>query len=240
MGSMKANLACLSLTVFVFSSCDKSGEKDNSDKTSSKSPQLENRAGATTIAETPAAGRSDARDANTRNTIDPPISHPVDASMIRPAGAALEGASWDGLTIEQRIEKFNSSGISHIPKDLSDKILSDATTAPNPADQLQFITQQAAGWHHINEFKEAINDIPEHMKLSLVERLSKKHGGSWKDMATELDEQVAASVRVMELRLNGIPGMSPDESQELLIKALEKYGPDYKTILSTADQNVRK
>ena len=78
------------------------------------------------------------------------------------------------------------------------------------------------------------------MKPALLERLSKKHGGSWKDVTTELDEQVAASVRVMELRLNGIPGMSPDESQDLFIKALETYGPDYKTILSIADQNARK
>jgi hypothetical protein len=59
-------------------------------------------------------------------------------------------------------------------------------------------------------------------------------------MVPELDEQVAASVRVMEIRLNGIPGMSPDESQDLLIKALETHGPDYKTILSIAGQSPGK
>lgn len=240
MDPMKVKVACLSLTVIAIASCDKSRDKANPDDTSSKGPQIENRAGAPTIAEKPAPGRSEARDASTRNAIDPPISHPVDASMIRPAGTALEDGAWGALTIEQRIEKFNSSGIAHVPKDVSDKILSDSTSAPNSEDQLLFITQQAAAWHHINEFKEAINDIPDHMKLSLLERLSKKQGDSWKDMATELDEQVAASVRVMELRLNGIPGMLPDESQDLFINALEKYGPDYKIILSIADQNARK
>lgn len=240
MDSMKAKLACLSLAVFVFASCNKSGEKANPDETSSKTPQMENRADAPTIAEKPAHGRSDAPDASTRNTIDPPISHPVDASMIRPAGTAAGDASWERLTAEQRIEKFNSSGIARIPKNISDKILGDASNADTPENQVLFITQQAAAWHHINKFKEDVAGIPEHMRMTLLERLSMKHGASWKDMVPELDEQVAASARVDELRVNGIPGMSPDESQELLINALEKYGPDYKTILSIADQNARK
>ena len=58
--------------------------------------------------------------------------------------------------------------------------------------------------------------MPDHMKLVLLEKLSKKHGESWMDMVPEVDEQLAASAKVMELRLNGIPGMSPDESQDLL------------------------
>jgi hypothetical protein len=237
---MKAELASLSLAAFLFVSCDKSGTKANPDETSSKIPQQANPAGAPTAAEKAAHTQRDLPGTGIRSAIASPLSHPFSAEMIRTAGTAPEDGAWQALTIEQKIEKFNSSGIAHIPKDVSDKILNDATRAPNPEDQILFITQQAAAWHHLNEFKESINDIPEHMKQTLLERLSKKHGGSWKDMATELDEQVDASVRVMELRLNGIPGMSPDASQDLLIKALEKHGPDYKTILSIADQEAGK
>jgi hypothetical protein len=78
------------------------------------------------------------------------------------------------------------------------------------------------------------------MRTALLEKLSMKHGESWKDMVPELDEQVAASARVMELRLKGIPGMSPDESQDLIIHALEKHGSDYKAILSIAEQSAGK
>jgi hypothetical protein len=231
---MKIKLTCLSLSVFLFSSCDKSGTAGKPESTSSNKPQIENRAEAPTTAEKPAAV------ANPRITNDPPLSHPVTVEMIRAAGTTADDGSWESLTAEQRIEKFKSSGIAHLPKYVSDKILGDATKADNPEDQVNFIYQQAAAWHHINEFKESINDIPDHMKVTLLERLSKKHGASWKDVTTELDEQVAASVRVMELRLNGIPGMSPDESQDLIISALEKHGPDYKTILTIADQSAKK
>ena len=236
---MQNKLACLSLAALGFASCDKSGTKAVPDDTTSGKPQVENRADAATAAEKTAPAQRDAPDTIIRKPIDPPLSHPVDASMIRPAGTA-PGDAWDSLTAEQMIGKFNASGIARIPKDISDKILSDATSAGNPEVQVQIITQQAAAWHHINEFKEGVNDIPEHMRLALLERLATKHGDSWINMVPELDEQVAASAKVMELRLNGIPGMSPDESQDLLIKALEKYGSDYKTILSIAEQSARK
>ncbi len=59
-------------------------------------------------------------------------------------------------------------------------------------------------------------------------------------MVPELDEQIAASARVMEFRLKGIPGLSPDESQDLIIEAIEKHGPDYKAILSVIDQSAGK
>jgi hypothetical protein len=236
---MQNKLTCLSLAALVFASCDKSGTKAAPDESSSKKPQLENRTHAPTIAEKTAPAQHDAPDANIRKPIDPPISHPVDASMIRPAGTVPEDA-WDTLTAEQMIGKFNSSGIARMPKDISDKILADASSAASPEDQVHYITRQAAAWHRINEFKEGVNGMPDHMRMALLERLSMKHGDSWLNMVPELDEQIAASAKVMELRLNGIPGMSPDESQDLLIKALEQYGPDYKTILSIANQSASK
>ena len=138
------------------------------------------------------------------------------------------------------IEKFTSSGIARIPKDVSDKIIADATKTGASEDQVNIITQQAAAWHHINKFKEDATDIPDHMRMALLEKLATKHGDSWINMVPELDEQVAASAKVMELRLKGIPGMSPDESQDLIIKAIEKYGSDYKAILTVAEQSAKK
>ncbi len=237
---MKAKLTCLSLAVFAFASCDKSETTAKPDDTSSKKPQTETRADAPTIAEKPAPTRSDLPDINTGNTIDPPIIHPATAEMIRPAGTAPEDTSWETLTAEQRIEKFTSSGITRMPKNISDKILVDASKAGAPEDQVNIITQLAAAWHHINQFKEDAVGIPDHMRMTLLERLAAKHGDSWMDMVPDLDEQVAASVRVDEFRSNGIPGLSPDESQDIIIKAIEKYGPDYKTILSIAEQSAKK
>jgi hypothetical protein len=232
---MKTQLACLSLAALAFTSCDKSGTKTNPDDTSSKEPQLKTRADRPDIAEKPASAP---RAAPAANTIDPPISRPVDVSMIRPAGTTPEDASWETLTAGQKIEKFHSSGIAQMPKDVSDKIITDATNAVTPEEQLQFIIQQSAAWHHINQFKEDTSDIPDHMRMALLERLATKHGESWKDMVPELDEQVAASAQVMKLRMDGIPGMTADESQDFIINALEKYGPDYKTILSVANQSA--
>jgi hypothetical protein len=237
---MEMKLACLSLAAFILASCDKSGTAANPDDTSPEKPRVENRVEAPAGAARTKPRLRDAPDARTGSAIAPPARQPVDASMIRPAGTAPEDSSWETLTAEQRIGNFNSSGIARMPEDISDKILRDATSAGTPEDQVHFITQQAAAWHHINEFKEGINDIPDHMKLALLESLARKHGDSWKDMVPELDEQVAASVRVMELRLKGIPGMSPDESQDLLINAMEKHGSDYKTILSIANQSAGK
>jgi len=159
--------------------------------------------------------------------------------MIRPAGTAPDDGSWETLTAEQMLEKFNSNGITNIPRYVSEQILADATSAGTPEDQVRFITEQSAAWHHINGFKESTDGIPEHMKMALLENLSRKHVNSWKDMIPELDEQVAASDKVAELRSKGIPGMTPDESQDFFIHALEKYGPDYKRILSAANQSAR-
>ena len=238
--SMKAQIACLSLAAFAFASCDKSADKTNSDNAPSKNPQVEHRANAPTIAEKIASGRQDAPGANISRPIDPPISHPVDASMIRPSGTLPDDASWQTLTAEQKMEKFKANGIARMPRYVSDLILADATKAGEAENQVVFITEQSAAWHHIDTFKESGTGIPDHMKMALLERLSTKHGTSWIDMIPELDEQIAASVKVDELRANGIPGMSPDESQDFLIKAIEKYGPDYKAILSAANQNARK
>lgn len=237
---MKTRLACLSLAAFVFASCDKSGTKTNPDDASSKKSQTENRADAPTNTEKPAPARPDAPASNTRNTIDPPIGSPADASMIRPAGSATKDDSWETLTAEKRIEKFNSSGISRMPKNVSDKILADASKAGAPEDQVNIITQQAAAWHRINQFKVDAMGIPEHMRMTLLERLFTKYGDSWMSMVPELDAQVAASIRVDEFRTQGIPGLSPDESQDIIIKAIEKYGPDYKAIISVAEQSARK
>lgn len=237
---METKLVCLSLAAFVFASCDKSTTKAKPDDTSSNKPRVENRAHAPTIAEKTAPARRDSPAAETQNTIDPPLSHPVTAEMIRPAGSGPDDGSWQTLTAEQRVGKFNSSGIARISKNVSDKILSDATSAGNPEDQLNFITQQAAAWHHITKFQKDATGIPEHMRMALVERLFEKHGDSWKDMVPELNEQVDASARVSELRWKGIPGMSPEESQDLILNLLERHGPDYKTILSIAEQNSKK
>jgi hypothetical protein len=232
-------LTCLSLAALVFTACDKSGTKTTPDDSTPKKPEVENRTEAPTITDKPAPAPRDAPDANIRKPIDPPISHPADTSVIRPAGTA-PGDAWDSLTAEQMIGKFNSSGIARMPKDISAKILADAASAGTPEDQIQIITQQAAAWHHINKFKEDVTGLPDHMRMMLLERLSTKHGDSWMNMVPELDEQVAASAKVDELRSNGIPGMSPDESQDLFIKAIEKYGPDYKAILSFANQSAKK
>lgn len=234
---MKTKLACLTLATFVFASCDKSETAAKPDDASSKKPQTENRTAAPAIAEKPAPARPDTP---APNIIDPPLSHPVTAEMIKPAGTAPDDTSWETLTAEQKIEKFNAKGITRMPKDVSDKLLANATSAGTAEIQVQFITQQAAAWHQINEFKLGVNDIPEHMRMSLLEKLSAKHGNSWRDMVPELEEQMAASRKVMDLRLNGIPGMSADESQDLFIKAMEQYGSDYKTILSVAEQNAKK
>jgi hypothetical protein len=238
--SMKVNLACLSLAACLFASCEKSGNKANTEETSSQKPKTETRSDAPMIASKPAPAAYDLPNTNTGNTIDPPLTHPANADMIRPAGIAAGDASWDSLTAEQKLEKFSSSGIARMPKDVSDKLIGNATSAGAADAQIQFITQRAAAWHQIDEFKQGVNDIPEHMRMQLLEKLYTKHGDSWVDMLPEIEEQMAASRKVMELRLNGIPGMSPDESQDLLIKALEKHGSDYKTILSIAEQRVRK
>ncbi len=237
---MKTQLACLSVAAIVFASCDKSQTKANPDDTSSKKPQMEARADAPTSTEKPAPARPDSLAAKTRTPIAPPLSHPVMAESIRPAGTARDDPSWKSLTPESRIQIFQSSGIARMPKDISDKILADASKAGAPEDQVNIVTQQAAAWHHINQFTENTSGMPDHMKKSLLERLATKHGNSWMNMVPELEEQVAASIQVDQLRSKGIPGLSPDESQDLFIKAIEKYGADYKTILSVAEQSARK
>lgn len=238
---MQNKLTCLSLAALVFASCDKSETKTKPDDSSSKKPQVENRTAAPTIAEKTKLALPESPSLNTiPNIIDPPLSHPVDASMIRPAGSGPDDGSWETLTAEQMIEKFNASGIARVPKEISDKILADASIAETADLQFNIITQQAAAWHHVNKFKEDAVGIPDHMRMALLDRLATKHGDSWINMLPELDEQVAASVKVMDLRLNGIPGLSPDESQDLIIKAIEKYGPDYKAILSVAEQSAKK
>jgi hypothetical protein len=234
---MQTKLACLSLAAFIFASCDKSENKAKPDDTSTIKPRTETRADAPTIAEKIAPVWPDSP---APKTIDPPLRYPVDASMIRPAGTAPDDASWDALTAEQKISKFTSSGIARMPKDISGKVIADATKTGAPEDQINIITRQAAAWHHINKFKEDAIGIPDHMRTALLEKLATKHGESWIDMVPELDEQVAASIKVSELRGKGIPGLSADESQDIFIHAIEKYGPDYKAILSAAEQSIKK
>lgn len=50
-------------------------------------------------------------------------------------------------------------------------------------------------------------------------------------MVLQLDEPFAAVARVMGLRLSAIPGLAPDVSQCLLIRALEQPHPCCQTIL---------
>jgi hypothetical protein len=225
---------CLTLATCLIASCGKNESKTRPAEASSRKTRTENRVDAPVVARetTPAA--------NASSVIDPPISHPVDAMMIRPAGTVSGDTSWDLLTAEQRIEKFKSSGISRVPKDVSDKILAAAAAADSPEQQLLFITGQAAAWHHINNFKESEAGPPQHMKTALLERLAVKHDKSWMDMMPELEEQLAASIKVTEMRVNGIPGMTLDETHDLLMNAIEKYGPDYKTILAIAEQSAGK
>jgi hypothetical protein len=59
-------------------------------------------------------------------------------------------------------------------------------------------------------------------------------------MVPEIEEQIAASRKVMEFRMKGIPGMSADESHDLMIQAIERYGADYKSILSIAEKSAKK
>jgi hypothetical protein len=159
--------------------------------------------------------------------------------MIRPAGTAPDDTSWEKLPAARKIEMFNSNGISRIPRHVSESILADAARNGAAEDQVSHIANQSAAWHHINAFREN-SPIPDHMRMALLEQLSQKHGSSWIDMMPELNEQVAASAKVDELRTNGIPGMNPDESQDLIILALEEHGPDYKAILSFVEQRAGK
>ena len=235
---MKTQITSLSLAVFVFASCEKSPSKAKPDDTSSKNPRIETGAAAPTITEKPAHRDSSAD--NTRMPIDPPLSHPVTAEVIRPAGTAPDDRAWESLTPEQRIEKFNSNGIARIPKAISTKILADASNSVPPQEQLDIITQQAVAWHRINHFMEESYSMPEHMKKALFEKLVAKHGDAWVNMLPELEGQIAASIRVDEFRSKGIPGLTPDETHELMIKAIEDHGCDYKTILSIAEQAAKK
>lgn len=237
---MKTLLTCLSLAAFVFASCDKIQRKVNPDDTASKNPRAETGAAVSTITEKPAPAQGDSPADNTRRPIDPPLSHPVTAEIIRPAGIAPDDPSWESLSPEQRIEKFTSSGITRMPKVISAKILADASKSASPRDQFNIITQQAAAWHRINHFMEDSHSMPEHMKTALFAKLVAKHGDEWANMLLDLEEQIATSVRVDEFRLNGIPGLTPDETHELMIKAIEDYGSDYKKILSVAEQAARK
>ncbi len=236
---MKTQITCLSFAAFLFASCDKSQSKAKPDDTSSRNPRMETGAAAPTNTEEPAPAQRDSSADNTRRPIDPPLSHPVTAEIIRPAGTGPDDHAWKSFTPEQKIEKFNSSGIARTPKNISDKILANVSKDTPPQDQFNIITQQAASWHRINYFKEN-HSMPDHLKAALLEKLVAKHGDSWIDMLPELDEQIAASIRVGEFRLNGIPGLSPDETHELMIKAIEDHGCDYKTILSIAEQAARK
>ena len=237
---MKTKITCLSLAAFVFASCDKSPSKAKPDDTSSKDPRMETGAAAPTITEKPAPAPRDSPADNTRRPIDPPLSHPVTAEIIRPAGTAPDDHAWESLTPEQRIEKFNSSGIARMPKAISTKILADASNSAPPQEQLNIITQQAVAWHRINHFMEESHSMPEHMKKALFEKLIAKHSDAWVNMLPELEEQIAASIRVDEFRSKGIPGLTPDETHELMIKAIEDHGCDYKTILSIAEQAAKK
>jgi hypothetical protein len=221
MGLMQIKFTILALAACLFASCDKGGKTTESDSPSSKKPQVENRTSAPTNKEKTAQAANDPTSGN-------------------PADTAPAAASSAPPTPEQMIARFKSDGIAGVPKDVADTIIEKATRDKTPEEQVRFITEQSAAWQHINRFTESINNIPDHMKRMLLERLSTKHGDSWKDMAIELDEQVAASAKVDELRAKGISGMTPDESQDFIIQALEKHGPDYKTIVSIADQSAGK
>jgi hypothetical protein len=234
---MQMKPTSLALAACLLASCGKTQTKDKADGTSSQEPRIETRAEAPRTAENPPPARSESAG---DGGIVPPAKYPDDATMIRPVGTTPDDASWEALTPEQKIEKFKSNGIARMPRHVSEPILAEATRAAAPEDQFHIITEQSTAWHKINGFMEDIGGIPDHMKTALLERLSKKHGSSWKDMIPELDEQLAASVKVDELRMKGIPGMSEDESHELFIKAIEKYGPDYKAILATANQSAKK
>lgn len=226
---MEIKLAYLSLAAFMFASCDKSGNNSDSDSTPSNKSQIENRADAPANPPKPA-----------HETSDPTTGHPADPATTRPAETAPANGPSDPLTAEQTIAKYKSDGIPGIPRQVSDKILADAAKTESNDDQLNIITRQTTAWRHINTFRENDGPIPEHMRRMLLERLETKHGDSWIDIVPELDEQIAANVKVDQLRANGIPGMSEDESQNLIIDAIGKYGPDYKAILSVAEQAAKK
>lgn len=215
---MKPGFACLSFAAFALVSCDKSREQTQPAGTSTP-PK--------TQVETKAAVPK----------ITPPTAPAQNAS---PQGGAPAKQASEPLTAEQTIATYKSNGIPGIPRHISDKILADAAKTESYDDQLNIITQQTAAWRHINTFSESDGPIPEHMRRMLLERLYSKHGDSWINMVPELDEQIAASAKVDQLRANGIPGLSEDESQELIISAMVKYGPDYKAIVAFAEQAAKK
>ena len=221
MDPMKVKHACLLLVACLSASCDKSKTTAKAGSISSNTNQVESRDEVPTNRETPAQGA-------------------ITPSADIPTGTARADASSAPPTPEQMIANFKSDGIAGIPKDVADTILAKSSSAATPEEQVRFITEQSAAWQHIEQFKDSTNGMPDHMRRMLIERLSTKHGDSWKNMANELDEQVAASTKVSELRLKGIPGMTPEETNDLIIGAMEQHGPDYKTILSIAEQSIRK
>lgn len=229
---MPNKLICLSLAAIVFTSCDKKETTPNPDNTSPQKPQAETRAYAPKTLENPAPAPSDSS--------APKPGNPPDAATIQSAGTAASNDSPEAVTAEQTIAKYKASGIPGLPQHVTEKILANAAMTESYDDQLNIIAQQTSAWRRINTFREGEHPIPEHMRMMLIERLAKKHGDSWINMIPELDEQIAASAKVDELRAKGIPGLSSDESHEIIIKAMEKYGPDYKAILSVANQSAKK
>lgn len=220
----------ITFSACLVTSCEKSETKTKSADTPAKPARIESTANASKSRDTPATPAA-------TNAIAP-ISHPVDASMIRPAGTAPDAATWESLTAEEKVRQFTTNGIASIPASISEKIIQDIPPDGTSEDRLRYIAAESAGWHHVNEFKDGSSEIPEHMKAAMIDKLYQKHPKSWTSMASVIDEQTAAAAKVAEYRWKGIPGMSADESQDFIIDAMSKYTADYKTILSVIEKRT--
>lgn len=233
---MKIQIAFISVAALALLSCDKNKPKTGSADSTTEAARGENRVAPPAIAREHSVSRQGPALSGSRDTTGHPIIRQDEDPRILPEGTAPQDEGWEKLTAKEQIEMFNSKGIAGMPQQVSRKILADASQAESPEAQLGIINQQSAAWRHIHSFSENDTMIPEHMRRMLLEKLEDKHGESWINMASELDEQIAASAQVDKLRANGIPGMSADASEDLIIRAMERYGADYKAILSAAEQ----
>lgn len=146
----------------------------------------------------------------------------------------------EGLTSEEKMEYFKSNGISGVRDDVSGIILSNAVKIASSDDQLQYIAEQAAAWRKIDQFQHQRKDISEQHRNHLLGYLESKHDDSWKEMAVELERQVAAFEKLQDYRMEGIPNRTSDESYIILLEAFENYAPNYEKALFFAENYGKK
>lgn len=222
---MKTHFTYLSMLALMLTACDQSSEDTGADNNESSSAEVEQNE----------AAAADAKIDN-RSDADAPPARP----QVAPRVGDSQVDALANLTDQEKLEVYTSKGIPGIPQEVSDKIVSEAIKAASTGDQVQIIAEQANAWRRIEHFREKEEDLPDHRKRELLFRLYKKHGESWKEAAVELDRQLIAHEEVMKYRLDGIPGLSDDESFDVIMQAIERHSPDYEKILAIAKASAQE